>query len=53
MSKKANIIFVDDDPKAGELMQRFSESASFTCHVFQDSQLALDYFKDNGADLIL
>jgi len=34
-------------------MQRFSESASFTCHVFQDSEQALDYFKLNGADLVV
>ncbi len=53
MSKKPTIIFVDDDPKAGELMLRFSEGASFDCENFQDSELALAYFKDNGADLVI
>ena len=53
MTECPNILFVDDDPKAGELMMRFSEDASFNCHVFQDPQSALDYFKDDGADLIV
>ena len=53
MNKGPDILFVDDDPKAGELMMRFSEDASFNCHVFQDPQAALEYFKNNGADLIV
>lgn len=53
MSAVPNIIFVDDDPKAGELMLRFTEDAPFTCHVFQDPQQALHHFQANGADLIV
>ncbi len=53
MTKQATILFVDDDPKAGELMMRFSEGASFQCKVFQESPLALDYFKENEVDLII
>ena len=53
MTERPDILFVDDDPKAGELMMRFSEDASFNCHVFQDPQSALDYFKNDGADLIV
>ncbi len=47
------VLFVDDDPKAGDLMLRFSESASFHCKVFQDPALALSEFKQQGADLIV
>ena len=50
---KATILFVDDDPKAGELMLRFSADASYECKVFQDPSVALDYFRENNADLII
>ncbi|MEJ2142853.1 MAG: sigma-54 dependent transcriptional regulator [Gammaproteobacteria bacterium] len=53
MSELPDIIFVDDDPKAGELMMRFSEDAPFNCHVFQDPEAALKYFSSDGADLIV
>jgi len=53
MAEQATILFVDDDPKAGELMLRFSEGASFQCKVFQESQLALDFFKENQIDLVI
>lgn len=53
MTNEPDILFVDDDPKAGELMLRFSEDAPFNCHVFQDPTQALDYFRSNGADLIV
>lgn len=53
MANRPEILFVDDDRKAGELMLRFSEDASFNCHVFQDPQVALEYFKTNGANLIV
>ena len=53
MTTQPNVLFVDDDPKAGELMLRFSESAAFTCKVFQDPSLALSEFKQYGADLIV
>lgn len=47
------ILFIDDDPKAGELMVRFSEGASYTCKVFQDPQAALEFFKSNRVDLVI
>jgi DNA-binding NtrC family response regulator len=53
MSKQPDILFVDDDPKAGELLLRFSEGASYQCHVFQDAEQALAHYRDNGADLII
>lgn len=51
--KQPTILFVDDDPKAGELLLRFTEDASYHCEVFQDSEQALAYFKDNSADLVI
>lgn len=53
MTEQALILFVDDDPKAGELMQRFSQGAAYQCRVFQDPQETLDYFNQHGADLII
>jgi DNA-binding NtrC family response regulator len=53
MSDTATILFVDDDPKAGELMLRFSEGASYQVQVFQDPQLALAFFKEHPIDLII
>jgi DNA-binding NtrC family response regulator len=53
MTNPATIVFVDDDPKAGELMLRFSEGASYQVQVFQDSQQALAFFKSHSADLII
>ena len=53
MTKHATILFVDDDPKAGELMLRFSEGASYHVEVFQDPQQALGFFKTQSADLII
>ena len=53
MSNSATILFVDDAPKAGELMLRFSEGASYQVQVFQDPQQALAFFKTHSADLII
>ena len=53
MNQKPRIIFVDDDPNAGELMLRFSEEASYSCTVFRLPQMALEHFKKEGADLIV
>ncbi len=53
MADKPNILFIDDDPKAGELMLRFSADSSFDCQVFQEPQRALEYFHKQGADLII
>ena len=53
MKRESTILFIDDDPKAGELMVRFSEGADYTCKVFQDPENALDYFRTNTIDLII
>lgn len=48
-----HILFVDDDPKAGDLMLRFSEGAEYRCSVFQDPVEALAAYKSEGADLLV
>lgn len=53
MKKQPRIIFVDDDPNAGELMLRFSAEASYSCTVFRLPAMALEHFKKEGADLIV
>ncbi|WP_018955075.1 sigma-54-dependent transcriptional regulator [Thioalkalivibrio sulfidiphilus] len=53
MSEAANIFFVDDDPRAGELFLRFCEGTPHQVHVFRDPQQALTAFIEQGADLII
>ncbi|MBD3671433.1 MAG: sigma-54-dependent Fis family transcriptional regulator [Gammaproteobacteria bacterium] len=51
--KRPHILFVDDDPRAGELMLRFSEGADYRCSVYQDPVEALDAYKRDGAAMIV
>jgi DNA-binding NtrC family response regulator len=53
VKQQPRILFVDDDPNAGELMLRFSEEASYSCTVFRLPEMALEHFKKEGADLIV
>ena len=53
MKQQPRILFVDDDPNAGELMLRFSEEACYSCTVFRLPEMALEHFKKEGADLIV
>jgi DNA-binding NtrC family response regulator len=53
MQDKTSLLFVDDDPKAGDLLRRFCEGSAYDCHVFRDARKALDYFCSEGADLII
>ena len=47
------ILFVDDDVKAGELFLRFSEGADFDTRVFRDAPAALEHFKKQGASVVI
>ncbi|MBN4080273.1 sigma-54-dependent Fis family transcriptional regulator [Beggiatoa alba] len=44
----AKIFFIDDDPKTGELMQRFCNDAQVNCTIFQKPQDALAAFKNSS-----
>ena len=50
-----NIYFIDDDPKTGQLMQRFCIEAKIECTVFQNPTEALLSFEknSNNVDLIV
>ena len=52
-NKNTSIVFVDDDPKAGELIQRFCEDAEYAVSVFQHPVDALNYIKKQGTDLVV
>ncbi len=51
---QAQIFFIDDDPKTGELMQRFCGDANISCTIFQQPSAALNAFKQTSqVDLIV
>jgi DNA-binding NtrC family response regulator len=53
MSESAQILFVDDDPRAGELFLRFCEGGPYEVRVHRDPAQALEDFKARGADLVI
>ncbi|MCB1723517.1 MAG: sigma-54-dependent Fis family transcriptional regulator [Gammaproteobacteria bacterium] len=53
MSKTFDLLFIDDEAKAGDLFARFCTGRPYRPHVFQRPQEALAYFRDNGADLVI
>ncbi|VAW95071.1 Response regulator of zinc sigma-54-dependent two-component system [hydrothermal vent metagenome] len=53
-ASRPHILFVDDDPKTGELMQRFCADAKISCTIFQQPTSALSAFKETANfDLIV
>jgi DNA-binding NtrC family response regulator len=53
MKAHLQILYVDDDQKAGELMLRFCEDQPYGCRVFSNPQQALEFFLEQGADIII
>jgi len=53
MTARARLLFVDDDPRAGELLLRFSSDSPFSCRVYQKPEQALADFREQGADIII
>lgn len=53
MNKKSTLVFVDDEPKAGELFKRFARESEFDVVAFDDSKLAQDYLRKNPYDLLI
>ena len=49
---KNKLIIIDDEPKAGRLMERYLDDV-YDCQVFQDPVDAMDYFSNNNADLVI
>ena len=53
MSAVDTIFFVDDDPRAGELLLRFFRDTGYGCRVFREPTEALAAFQREGADLLI
>ncbi|MEJ2554557.1 MAG: sigma-54 dependent transcriptional regulator [Gammaproteobacteria bacterium] len=53
MTHIPRILFVDDDPKSGELFARFAQGSAFSVDVHRDPEQALADFRNHGADLII
>ncbi|MDD2894347.1 MAG: sigma-54 dependent transcriptional regulator, partial [Halothiobacillaceae bacterium] len=51
--KKQRIIFVDDDPRAGELFSRFARSEAFDVEVFRSPQTALGVIEQRPAPALV
>ena len=47
------ILFIDDDPKAGELFHRYAVAEGYRCEVFDHPVAALEYFEKESADLVI
>ena len=47
------VLFVDDDDKAGELFLRFCVDVDFEPHVFQQPEEALDFLRQQGAAVVV
>jgi len=53
MTEPARILFIDDEPKAGELFKRLIRGTAYQAEVFDDPRTALEHFEADGADLII
>ncbi len=53
MNEEYTLLFVDDDPTAGELLQRFCEGTVYTSYIYHDPIAALSHFKEHGADVVI
>ncbi len=50
---KIKILFVDDDPVTGSILQRSGEGKGYECHVFQSPLKSLDYIAQHGAGMVV
>lgn len=50
---QASLLFVDDDPRAGDLLSRFCKGSSYACHTYRDPREALAHFERQGAQVIV
>jgi DNA-binding NtrC family response regulator len=53
MTDSANILFIDDEPKAGELFKRLIRGTNYQAEVYDNPQEALKRYAEQGADLII
>ncbi|MGB0723137.1 MAG: response regulator [Gammaproteobacteria bacterium] len=50
---KPRILFIDDEPKAGDLFRRYTGTEGYDCACHTDPHEALESFARDGADLIV
>ena len=50
---RPNVLFVDDDDKAGELFLRFCTDVDFEPHIFQQPEKALEFLRQRGAAVVV
>ena len=53
MTDRYSLLFVDDDPKAGDLLVRFCDGTRYQCRTFQHPEQALAHFGGHGADVVI
>ena len=53
MSGRPEVLFVDDDPRAGELVARFCTECPFTVQVFREPERLLERFRGHGAACVI
>ncbi|MGB0712163.1 MAG: response regulator [Gammaproteobacteria bacterium] len=47
------ILFIDDEPKAGDLFRRYTRTEGLSCVCHTDPNEALESFQRDGADLVV
>jgi DNA-binding NtrC family response regulator len=52
-AEPVNVLFVDDDPVTGEVMQRRCASAGYNVDVYQSPKQCLQAFATEGADIVI
>jgi DNA-binding NtrC family response regulator len=50
---RPEVLFVDDDPRAGELVERFCVDCPFSVHVYREPEKLLQRFRDHGAACVV
>ncbi len=50
---KHSLLFVDDDPNAGDLLKRFCQGSDYCCETHRDPIKALAHFNEEGADIVV
>jgi DNA-binding NtrC family response regulator len=53
MTAQRSLLFVDDDPKAGDLLGRFCDGTRYHCQTFRQPEKALGHFREQGADILI
>ena len=53
MPGPCSLLFVDDDPRAGNLLHRFCEGTRYECHTYRNPVEALNHFQQSGADIVV